>query len=61
MLYVNAIADTVIEARQGRAADRGIDLGAMEQPPVEPALVVESPLAVEAEVSPEAFTPAAEA
>ena len=35
LLYVNAIADTVIEARQGRAADRGIDLGAMEEAPVE--------------------------
>jgi small subunit ribosomal protein S2 len=38
LLYVNAIADTVIEARQGRAADRGIDLGAMEEAPVEFAL-----------------------
>jgi small subunit ribosomal protein S2 len=35
MLYVNAIADTVIEARQGRAADRGLDLGAMDEPPME--------------------------
>ena len=35
LLYVNAIADTVIEARQGRAADRGIDLGAQEEAPVE--------------------------
>jgi small subunit ribosomal protein S2 len=35
LLYVNAIADTVIEARQGRAAERGIDIGAMEEAPVE--------------------------
>ncbi len=35
LLYVNAIADTVIEARQGRAADRGIDIGGMEEAPVE--------------------------
>ncbi len=35
LLYVNAIADTVIEARQGRAAERGVDLGAMEEAPVE--------------------------
>ena len=35
LLYVNAIADTVIEARQGRAADRGIDLGAQDEAPVE--------------------------
>jgi small subunit ribosomal protein S2 len=34
-LYVNAIADAVIDARQGRAADQGIDLGAMEDAPVE--------------------------
>jgi small subunit ribosomal protein S2 len=38
LLYVNAIADTVIEARQGRAADRGLDLGAMDEAPVEYAL-----------------------
>ena len=35
LLYVNAIADTVIEARQGRAADHGIDLGAQDVAPVE--------------------------
>ena len=38
LLYVNAIADTVIEARQGRAAERGIDLGAMIEPPMEAAI-----------------------
>ena len=38
LLYVNAIADTVIAARQGRAAERGVDLGAMEEAPVEYAL-----------------------
>ncbi len=46
MLYVNAIADTIIDARQGRQANQGIDLGAMEQPPeeavfAEPEAVVE--------------------
>jgi small subunit ribosomal protein S2 len=46
LLYVNAIADTVIEARQGRAADRGLDMGAMDEPPVEVAHV--APEAVEA-------------
>ncbi|WP_426163187.1 30S ribosomal protein S2 [Sandarakinorhabdus sp. DWP1-3-1] len=35
LLYVNAIADTVIEARQGRAADQGMDLGAQDVAPVE--------------------------
>lgn len=34
-LYVNAIADAVIDARQGRAAAQGVDLGAMEEAPVE--------------------------
>jgi small subunit ribosomal protein S2 len=38
LLYVNAIADTVIEARQGRAAERGLDLGAMDVPPMEAAI-----------------------
>ena len=35
LLYCNAIADTVIDARQGRQANQGIDLGAMAEPPVE--------------------------
>ena len=34
-LYVNAIADAVIDAKQGRAADMGVDLGAMVEAPVE--------------------------
>jgi len=46
LLYVNAIADTVIEARQGRAADRGIDLGAMEEAPVE--YTIAAPVGTEA-------------
>ncbi len=35
LLYCNAIADTIIEARQGRQASQGIDLGAMDEPPME--------------------------
>lgn len=35
LLYVNAIADTIIEARQGRQANQGLDLGAMDEPPME--------------------------
>ena len=35
LLYCNAIADTIIDARQGRQANQGIDLGAMSEPPVE--------------------------
>jgi len=38
LLYCNAIADTIIDARQGRQANQGIDLGAMAEPPVEVAL-----------------------
>jgi small subunit ribosomal protein S2 len=55
LLYVNAIADTVIEARQGRAADRGIDLGAQDVAPVEfaiaePEAVAEVPATMEAAI-----------
>ena len=35
LLYCNAVADTIIDARQGRQANQGIDLGAMAEPPVE--------------------------
>jgi len=35
LLYCNAVADTIIDARQGRQASQGIDLGAMDEPPVE--------------------------
>ncbi len=38
LLYCNAIADTIIDARQGRQANQGIDLGALAEPPVEVAL-----------------------
>ena len=68
-LYVNAIADAVIDAKQGRAADMGVDLGAMVEAPVEyiapeaevvadiaPEAVLDAPVeaAVEAEAQPEA-------
>ena len=52
MLYVNAICDAVIDARQGRAAEMGADLGAMAEAPVEY-------LAPEAEVEVEAPAEAA--
>ena len=35
LLYCNAIADTIIEARQGRQANQGLDMGAMDEPPME--------------------------
>jgi small subunit ribosomal protein S2 len=61
-LYVNAIADAVIEARQGRAADAGYDMGAMEEAPVEylaaepvaEDVVAEMPADVAVEATPEA-------
>jgi small subunit ribosomal protein S2 len=36
LLYCNAIADTILDARRGRQADQGIDIGALEEQPVEP-------------------------
>ena len=66
-LYVNAIADAVIDAKQGRAADMGVDLGAMVEAPVEyiapeaevvaviaPEAVMDAPVEAEAEAHPEA-------
>ena len=35
LLYCNAVADTIIDARQGRQASFGTDLGAMDEPPAE--------------------------
>ncbi len=49
LLYCNAIADTIIDARQGRQASQGIDLGAMDEPPVE---VYAAPAPVHAEPLP---------
>ena len=50
-LYVNAIADTVIDAKQGRAADMGVDLGAMVEAPVE---YIAPEAEVVADIAPEA-------
>ncbi len=36
LLYCNAIADTILDARRGRQAEQGIDIGALEEQPVEP-------------------------
>ena len=49
LLYCNAIADTIIDARQGRQANQGIDLGAMSEPPVE---TFAAPIAAPAEPLP---------
>ncbi|WP_310496917.1 30S ribosomal protein S2 [Sandarakinorhabdus sp.] len=57
LLYVNAIADTVIDARQGRAADRGVDLGAMEEAPVE--FIAEPVAEAVVEAAPDAVVEAA--
>ena len=37
-LYCDAIADAVLAGRQGNAASRGEDIGAMDMPPAEEAL-----------------------
>ena len=50
-LYVNAIADAVIDAKQGRAADMGVDLGAMVEAPVE---YIAPEAEVVADIAPEA-------
>ena len=36
-LYCNAIADAILDGRQGGQARRGVDIGALDQPPVEEA------------------------
>ncbi|TFU06242.1 30S ribosomal protein S2 [Polymorphobacter arshaanensis] len=36
LLYCNAMADTILDARRGRQAEQGIDIGALEEQPVEP-------------------------
>ncbi len=54
LLYCNAIADTIIDARQGRQANQGIDLGAMDEPPMEFA----APEPVHAEPLPETMVEA---
>ncbi len=53
LLYCNAIADTILEARQGRQANQGIDLGALDEPPME--------FAAEPEVQESALTSMADA
>jgi small subunit ribosomal protein S2 len=50
-LYVNAIADAVIDAKQSRAADMGVDLGAMVEAPVE---YIAPEAEVVADIAPEA-------
>ncbi|WP_184193547.1 30S ribosomal protein S2 [Polymorphobacter multimanifer] len=60
-LYVNAIADTVIGASQGRMAASGYDLGAMEEPVMEPALVEEPQVAAEPVAAESAAPDSAEA
>jgi small subunit ribosomal protein S2 len=59
LLYCNAVADTIIDARQGRHAAQGIDLGAMDEPPVEiamnePALEISAPTTMAEAVADEA-------
>jgi small subunit ribosomal protein S2 len=62
LLYCNAIADTVLDARRGRQADQGIDIGALEVQPVEVAFVAPVEAVAEPANMSEALgdTPAAE-
>ena len=39
-LYCDAVSDAILDGRQGRQRDMGIDMGAMEQPALEPALIL---------------------
>lgn len=57
LLYVNAVADAVINASQGRMANAGYDLGAMAEPVAEPVLA-EADVAVEAAVEAPVEAPA---
>jgi len=41
-LYTDAIADAILAGRQGGQASRGMDLGAMSEPPVEEAIAAEA-------------------
>jgi len=59
LLYCNAIADTILDARRGRQAEQGIDIGALAVQPVEPVLaapVIEesAPATMEAAIADEA-------
>ena len=53
-LYCDLIADTVLDGRQGRQRDQGIDIGAMAEPTPEPMFAAEPPPAFTgAEVDPQ--------
>ena len=52
LLYCNAVADAIIDARQGRQAAFGADLGAMDEPPAES--LFEAPAAEEVPAAMEA-------
>ena len=51
LLYTNAIFDAIMAGREGHQSSRGVDIGAMDAPPVEAALaepIVVEPVVVEA-------------
>ncbi len=47
-LYCDAVSDAILDGRQGRSRDMGVDMGAMEQPEMEPVLIVHDRAAAEA-------------
>ncbi len=51
-LYTDAMADAIMDGRQGFQSNRGVDLGALDQPPAEP--VAAEPAAAEASAEPAA-------
>ena len=58
-LYCDAIAEAVLAGKQGGAAQRGVDIGAQDEPPAEAALAeTVAAEAAPAEAAPEAAAPA---
>lgn len=39
-LYCDAVSDAILDGRQGRSRDMGVDMGAMSEPEMEPVLIV---------------------
>ena len=57
-LYCDAIADAAMSGRQGGQAAKGIDIGAMDEPPVESAVAEAAPAEPVAETAPAETAPA---
>ncbi len=46
-LYCDAVSDAILDGRQGRSRDMGVDMGAMSEPEMEPVLIVHDRAAAE--------------